>query len=81
MIRLFTALVRRSLTSAILTKTPDHIMKINPKVSPELDDLILTCMAKRPEARPSTKQLGEHLASYSSDEIVSLPKGLFGNPK
>jgi serine/threonine-protein kinase len=76
----FTGLTDSGVTSAILYKTPESIHTVNPKVPPDLDELILSCMAKRPEARPTTSQLVTELKRYAEDRLVSLPKakGIFG---
>ncbi len=70
----FTGMTENGLTSAILNKTPGHVTESNSKVPIGLDELITSCMAKRPEARPTTSQLAKELARYSTDEITTLPK-------
>lgn len=76
----FTGMTENGVTSAILHKAPEHVTVANSKVPAGLDNLIISCMAKRPEARPTTKQLIKELAKYSVNQITTLPKGkgLFG---
>ncbi len=71
----FTGMTEGSLTSNIQNKMPEHVKVLNAKVPSGLDELIISCMAKRPEARPTTKQLVKELARYSTDQIITLPKG------
>jgi serine/threonine-protein kinase len=70
----FTGTSEGRITSAILHKSPEHVRSANSAVPLGLDELIVACMAKRPEARPSTRELRKELAQYSTDRIVVLPK-------
>jgi eukaryotic-like serine/threonine-protein kinase len=76
----FTGVTENGVTSAIINKIPEHVTSTNSKVPAGLDELIIDCMAKRPEARPTTRQLIKELDQYSTDQIVTAPKdkGIFG---
>ena len=65
-------------TTAILTKTPSSPQSLNPKISNHMNDLIMACLAKRPEARPTDNQIKSVLKQYA-DYIPSSdrPRGLF----
>jgi len=65
-------------TTAILTKTPSNPQSLNPKISNHMNDLIMACLAKRPEARPTDNQIKSVLKQYA-DYIPSSdrPRGLF----
>lgn len=76
----FTGITEKGVTTAILNKIPEQVRTSNSKVPLGLDELIISCMAKRPEARPATRQLIKELGQYSTEHVVIVPqgKGLFG---
>ncbi len=76
----FTGMTEKRITERILKEKPQDVVASNSKVPPELSDLILSCMSKRAELRPTTHQLIKELSQYSTDHIVveSKGKGFFG---
>ena len=65
-------------TTAILTQTPSSPQSLNSKISNHMNDLIMACLAKRPEARPTDNQIKSALKQYA-DFVASSdhPRGLF----
>ncbi len=53
---------------------PSRASTINSKVPSGLDELIMACLTKRPEARPTIPQLIKELSVFSEDQVVTLPK-------
>jgi len=53
------------ITTAILTKMPSSPQSLNPKISNHMNDLIMACLAKQPEARPTDKQIRFALRQYA----------------
>lgn len=76
----FTGMTEKEITKTILTKIPQDVVKSNPKVPPDLSDLILTCMSKRPDQRPTTHRLIDELSEYVENHgvVVTTSKGFFG---
>ena len=76
----FTGMTEKGITEAILKKTPQDVVTANSKVPPDLDELILLCMSKRPELRPTTRKLIKELDQYTTDHgtVETKNKGLFG---
>jgi len=52
---------RAALTQAHLNAAPIPLESIRPSTSPELAALLLSCLSKRPERRPSASELGRAL--------------------
>ncbi len=52
-------------TTAILTKMPSSPQSLNSKISNLMNDLIMACLAKRPEARPTDNQIKSALKQYA----------------
>ncbi len=70
----FIGMTEGSLTSAILYKQPEDVRSQNPTVPPDLDEMIMTCMSKRPEFRPNVSDLVSFLNRYARDEVVTTGK-------
>jgi serine/threonine-protein kinase len=73
----FNGITEKGITNAIMYKTPVHITSLNSSIPPRLDDLINRCLAKRPDARPTTEQLIKELEGYKSEQVVTFPKNSF----
>ena len=65
-------------TTAIMTKTPTDPKSLNPKISNHMNDLIMACLAKHPDARPTDQQIKSTLRHYADNPFTSsISKGLF----
>jgi serine/threonine-protein kinase len=76
----FNGISESSITSRIINQMPDNVRKLQSTVPPVLDDLILACMAKKPEARPTAAQLANSLNQFTENSWVTMPKKGFRKP-
>ena len=63
------------ITTAIMTKTPVEPNQINSQISPQVNELIMACLAKRPENRPTSKQIMLTLHQYADCRFTSYQSG------
>lgn len=59
------------ITTAIKSKIPIEPDQINPKISKYTNDLIMSCLAKKPEARPSNAQMLGYLKRFVDCPFIS----------
>jgi len=66
------------ITTAIMTKTPTNPKQINAKISNHVNDLIMSCLAKHPDARPNNQQIKLAFKQYADCTFTSkISRGLF----
>ena len=63
------------ITTAIMTKTPVEPNQINSQISPQINELIMACLSKRPETRPTNKQILLALHQYADCHFTSYQSG------
>lgn len=63
----FGARTRRELATAHIEARPRKLSELRADVDPDLEDLLLRCLAKRPEHRPSSTAVARRLGALPAD--------------
>lgn len=71
-----------SLLAALATTTPRPVREVNPNVPPQLADLVMRMLARKPEARPTDREIIERLTALegtpaSNASCVPIPSSAF----